>query len=234
MIDAVIFDLDGVLIDSEKVWAAAREQLVRERSGTWHGDAVRAMMGMSSPEWSRYMQHELGVAMAPEQIARDVVGRLERSYRERLPLLPGAHGAVASLASRWALGLASSANRPIIELVLDLANMRALFAATVSAEEVARGKPAPDVYLEAARRVGAEPSRCAAVEDSTNGLRAANAAGMLLIALPNPDFPPARDALRLADATIESLDELRPELVEKAAGRRPVTPLGRSPGSGID
>ena len=228
MIDAVIFDLDGVLIDSEKMWAAAREELVRERGGTWHGDAVRAMMGMSSPEWSRYMQQELGVTMAPEQIAREVVGRLERSYRERLPLLPGAREAVASLASRWALGLASSANRPIIELVLELADMRALFAATVSAEEVARGKPAPDVYLEAARRVGAEPSRCAAVEDSTNGLRAAQAAGMLVIALPNRDFPPARDALRMADVTIASLDQLRAELVEKISAGRTVTPRGRS------
>jgi HAD superfamily hydrolase (TIGR01509 family) len=223
MIDAVIFDLDGVLIDSEKVWAAAREKLARERGGTWHDGAVRAMMGMSSPEWSRYMQRELGVAMAPEQIAREVVERLECSYRARLPLLPGAREAVASLGSRWALGLASSANRPIIELVLELAEMRALFAATVSAEEVARGKPAPDVYLEAARRVAAEPSRCAAVEDSTNGLRAAHAAGMLLIALPNRDFPPASDALDLADVTIESLDELRPELVERVSAAKAST-----------
>jgi len=217
MIEAVIFDLDGVLIDSERVWASAREQLVRERGGTWHSDAVRAMMGMSSPEWSRYMHQELGLAMAPEQIAHEVVRRLERIYRERLPLMPGAHDAVASLASRWRLGLASSANRPIIELVLELADMRALFAATVSAEEVSRGKPAPEVYLEAARRLGAAPSRCAAIEDSTNGLRAADAAGMVLIALPNPDFPPAGDALCLADAIIESLDELRPELVDRTA-----------------
>lgn len=217
MIESVIFDLDGVLIDSERVWASAREQLVREHGGTWHSDAARAMMGMSSPEWSRYMHQELGVAMAPEQIAREVVRRLERSYRERLPLMPGAHDAVASLAGRWRLGLASSANRPIIELVLELADMRALFAVTVSAGEVARGKPAPEVYLEAARRLGAAPSRCAAVEDSTNGLRAAEAAGMLLIALPNPDFPPARDALCLADVIIDSLDDLRPELVDRMA-----------------
>jgi HAD superfamily hydrolase (TIGR01509 family) len=218
MIEAVIFDLDGVLIDSEQVWASAREQLVRERGGTWRSDAVRAMMGMSSPEWARYMHERLGLAMAPEQIAREVVQRLEGLYRERLPLIPGAREAVASLANRWRLGLASSANRPIIELVLELADMRRLFAVTVSAEEVARGKPAPDVYLEVARRLGHAPSHCAAVEDSTNGLRAAKAAGMLLVALPNHDFPPTDDALALADAVIESLDELRPELVERVAG----------------
>jgi HAD superfamily hydrolase (TIGR01509 family) len=219
MIEAVLFDLDGVLIDSERAWAAAREQLVRERGGTWSSDAVRAMMGMSSPEWSRYMHEELGVAMAPAQIAREVVRRLERLYRERLPLMPGAREVVASLSSRWKLGLASSANRPIIELVLDLADMRGLFAATVSSEEVARGKPAPNVYLEAARRVESVPSRCAAVEDSTNGLRAAAAAGMLVIALPNRDFPPTGAALGLADASIESLGELRPAL-ERLTGPR--------------
>ena len=216
MIEAVLFDLDGVLIDSERVWASAREQLVRERGGTWSGDAVRAMMGMSSPEWSRYMHETLGVAMAPEEIAGEVVLRLEQLYRERLPLMAGARAAVGSLASLWKLGLASSANRPIIELVLDLADMRGLFAATVSSEEVARGKPAPDVYLEAARRVGSAPSRCAAVEDSTNGLLAADAAGMLVIALPNREFPPTGDALGLADVVIGSLAELRPELERRS------------------
>jgi HAD superfamily hydrolase (TIGR01509 family) len=214
MLEAVIFDLDGVLIDSEAVWGAAREQLVRERGGSWRPEAVRDMMGMSSPEWSRYIHDRLGVAMAPAQIAREVVQRLERLYRERLPLIAGAREAVEALASRWRLGLASSANRPIIELVLELADMRRLFAVTVSAEEVARGKPSPDVYLEAARRLGAAPSRCAAVEDSTNGLRAASAAGMLVIAIPNRDFPPTADALELADAVIGDLDRLRPELVE--------------------
>ena len=217
MIEAVIFDLDGVLVDSEEVWASAREQLVREQGGAWRGDSVRAMMGMSSPEWSSYMHEELGVPMAPEQIVREVVQRLERLYRERLPLIPGARDAVAALAGRWRLGLASSANRPVIELVLDLADLRQLFAVSVSAEEVARGKPAPDVYLEAARRLGVEPSLCAAVEDSTSGLAAAAAAGMLVIALPNREFPPTDEALRLAAVIIRSLDELRPELVEVLA-----------------
>jgi HAD superfamily hydrolase (TIGR01509 family) len=220
MIEAVVFDLDGVLLDSEAVWATAREQLVRERGGAWRPDAARAMMGMSSLEWSRYMHDELGVEMPPAEISRAVVGRLERLYRERLPLIPGAREAVTSLAGRWPLGLASSANRPIIELVLDLAGMRDSFGATVSSEEVERGKPAPDVYLEAARRLGVEAEECAAVEDSSNGLRSAAAAGMTVIAIPNREFPPADDALAQAAVVIDSLYGLRPALLESLNQQR--------------
>jgi HAD superfamily hydrolase (TIGR01509 family) len=220
MIEAVVFDLDGVLLDSEAVWATAREQLVRERGGAWRPDAARAMMGMSSLEWSRYMHDELGVEMPPAEISRAVVGRLERLYRERLPLIPGARDAVASLVGRWPLGLASSANRPIIELVLDLAGMRDSFGATASSEEVERGKPAPDVYLEAARRLGVEAEECAAVEDSSNGLRSAAAAGMTVIAIPNREFPPADDALAQAAVVIDSLYGLRPALLESLNQQR--------------
>jgi HAD superfamily hydrolase (TIGR01509 family) len=215
-----VFDLDGVLLDSEAVWATAREQLVREHGGAWRDDAARAMQGMSSLEWSRYMHEELGLEMPPDEISGAVVERLERLYRERLPLIPGAREAVASLAGRWPLGLASSANRPIIDLVLDLAGMRDSFAATVSSEEVERGKPAPDVYLEAARRLGVGAERCAAVEDSSNGLRSAAAARMTVVAVPNREFPPADDALRLAAIVIQSLDGLRPELLESLTDRR--------------
>ena len=221
MLEAVIFDLDGVLIDSERAWTAAREQLVRERGGRWRADATREMMGMSAPEWSRYMRDALGVNMDPEQIAAEVVQGLEARYRrDGAPLLPGAAAAVAALAARWALGLASSANRSLIELVLELADMRARFQAVVSAEEVAHGKPAPDVYLEAARRLHARPERCAAIEDSSNGLRAARTAGMLLVAIPNRDFPPSADALALSDAVIGSLGELRPTLLACLADAR--------------
>ena len=214
MIDAVIFDLDGVLVDSEQLWAAAREQVVRERGGTWTAEATHAMMGMSSREWSRYMRDELRVELSPEAISADVVKRLDALYRQRLPLLPGASEAVAALRARWRLGLASSANREIIELVLELANLGASFEATVSSEEVSHGKPAPDVYLDAARRLGVRPGQCVAVEDSTNGLRAAAAASMTVIAIPNPHFPPDEDALRLAAVVAKSLHELRPELIE--------------------
>jgi HAD superfamily hydrolase (TIGR01509 family) len=221
MAEAVIFDLDGVLIDSERAWNAAREQLVHERGGRWQEGATREMMGMSSPEWSSYIHDALSVPMEPDEIAAEVVRALEASYREQLPLIEGAREAVRALARRWPLGLASSANRSVLELVLDLAGLRECFAASVSSEEVARGKPAPDVYLKAAAELGVQPARCAAIEDSSNGLRAAAAAGMIVIAVPNREFPPEADALALGDAVIGSLRELRPELIERlgASGR---------------
>jgi len=209
---AVVFDLDGVLVDSEHLWDRARRELVAERGGRWRAGATQDMMGMSSPEWSRYLHDELGVELEPTEISADVVRRLEVLYREELPLLPGAREAVLAAAERWPLGLASSANREIIDLVLELAELQDAFAATVSSEEVARGKPAPDVYLEAARRLGVAALDCAAVEDSSNGLRSAAAAGMTVVALPNPRFPPDADALTLATVVIGSLDELEPVL----------------------
>jgi HAD superfamily hydrolase (TIGR01509 family) len=216
VVDAVVFDLDGVLVDSERVWDGARRQLARERGGRWHKRASREMMGMSSLEWSSYMHDVIGVADAPAEISAEVVRRLEELYRRELPLFDGAFAAVERLAARWPLGLASSSNRELIDLVLDLAGLARFFAATVSSEEVARGKPAPDVYLEAARRLGAAPTRCAAVEDSENGIRSAKAAGMRVLAVPNPVFPPAEDVLAQADVTLASLDELEPALVDAA------------------
>ena len=224
MIDAVVFDLDGVLIDSEQVWDAAREQLVRERGGNWHDRAQRDMMGMSSPEWSRYLHEELGLKEPPEEINVEVVRRMSALYRERLPLLPGAREAVRRLAARWLLGLASSSNRPIIELVLELAGLNDCFRVTVSSEEVGGGKPAPDVYLETARRLGVAPEGCAAIEDSHNGIRSAYAAGMCVIAIPNSVFPPDGEALAFADTVLDSLDELTPETVSascESASSRP-------------
>jgi HAD superfamily hydrolase (TIGR01509 family) len=210
---AVIFDLDGVIVDSEHLWDEARRELVRERGGTWLDEATRAMMGMSSVEWSRYMHDELGVDMSPQAISSAVVERLERLYRTELPLIPGAVEAVKALSGRWQLGLASSANRQIIDLVLELADLGGDFEATVSSEEVPRGKPAPDVYFEAAARLGVQPDRCAAVEDSANGIRSAASAGMEVVAIPNRQFPPAADALQLATVVLGSVEELQPPVI---------------------
>jgi HAD superfamily hydrolase (TIGR01509 family) len=214
VIEAVIFDLDGVLLDSEQVWDEAREQLAKERRGRWHENAQRDMMGMSSPEWSRYMHDVIGLPEPPEEISREVVERMAKLYREHLPVVPGAREAVDRLAARWPLGLASSSNRELIDLALELLGVEHLFKATVSSEEAARGKPAPDVYLETARRLGVEPTHAAAIEDSENGIRAAKAAGMRVIAIPNPHFPPDEDALTHADILLRSLDELTPEVVD--------------------
>ena len=207
-VEAVVFDLDGVLVQTEELWDEVREQFARERGGRYDPEAQRAMMGMSSLEWSRFMNEELGVPEPPERISVEVVRRMEARYRQRLPLIPGAREAVERLAARWPLGLASSSNRPLIDAVLELSSLAQFFEVTVSSEEVARGKPAPDVYLEAARRLGVDPSRCAAVEDSHSGIRSARAAGMRVIAIPNASFPPDEEALAEADVVLRSLSEL--------------------------
>jgi len=217
--DAVVFDLDGLLLDTEQLWDEVREGLVRERGGRWHDRAQADMMGMSSKEWSRYLHEELGLAEPPEELNRIVVERMEDRYRQQLPLIDGAAEAVRRLAGRWPLGLASSSNRPLIDLALDLMGVAELFRATVSSEEVDRGKPAPDVYLEATRRLGVEPENAVAVEDSASGIRSAKAAGLGVVAIPNAHFPPEDKVLRLADVRLESLGELTPSAVESASSR---------------
>ncbi len=214
MIEAVVFDLDGVLLHSEEVWDAVREAYVRERGGRYDEVVQRAMMGMSSPEWSRYLHEQAGVPDAPEEINAEVVRRMLASYREHLPLIDGAAEAVRRVAGRYPLGLASSSNREIIDTVLDVAGLAPLFRATVSSEEVARGKPAPDVYLEAARRLDVPPGRCAAVEDSHGGIRSAKAAGMRVVAVPNPTYPPDEEALAAADVVLDSLSSLTSAILE--------------------
>jgi HAD superfamily hydrolase (TIGR01509 family) len=213
VIEAVIFDLDGVLLESEEVWDAVREELVRERGGRYDAEVQRAMMGMSSVEWSRYLHEVAGVPDEPEEINAEVMRRMLAAYGERLPLLPGAVEAVRRLGERFPLGLASSSNRVLIDRVLETAGVAALFRATVSSEEVAQGKPAPDVYLETARQLGVAPGLCAAVEDSHGGIRSAHAAGMRVVAIPNASYPPDGDALAHADVVLGSLAELTPEVV---------------------
>jgi HAD superfamily hydrolase (TIGR01509 family) len=219
VIEAVVFDLDGLLLDTEQVWDEVREALTHERGGRWHEHAQADMMGMSSKEWSRYMHEELGVPDPPEEINRLVVERMQERYRQELPLVDGAVEAVRRIGARWPLGLASSSNRPLIDLALQLMGVADLFQVTVSSEEVERGKPAPDVYLEAARRLGVGPEHVVAIEDSTNGIRSAKAAGMRVIAIPNPHFPPPPDVLAEADMVLESLAELTPDAVESASSR---------------
>jgi HAD superfamily hydrolase (TIGR01509 family) len=213
VVAAVIFDMDGVLVDTEQVWDDVREQLVTDWGGRPVPGAQQAMMGMSSGEWSRYMHEELGLAASPTEINEEVVRRMLERYRQGLPLIDGAVEAVGRLAAVFPLAIASSSNRPLIDTVLATAGITGCFATTVSSEEVARGKPSPDVYLEAARRLGTAPARCAAIEDSASGIRAAHAAGMRVLAYPNAHYPPPADVLALTDAVLGSLEELTPSLV---------------------
>jgi HAD superfamily hydrolase (TIGR01509 family) len=210
LIRAVIFDMDGVLVDTERDWDRARREVTRAAGGRWLPEATTDMIGMSAPEWSRYIHDRLGAEPDPDEINGRVVARMLELLGEGPPLLPGAARAVRYLAGRWPLGLASSANRPVIEAVLAGSGLAGLFSATVSSEEVARGKPAPDVYLAAAEALGVEPSSAVAIEDSANGLRSAAAAGLLVVAVPNAHYPPGAEALGHADFVIASLDELEP------------------------
>ena len=213
VIEAVVFDLDGVLIDSEPVWERVRRALVAERGGQWAPDAQRRLMGMSTPEWARYLGEDLGVGLPPDEVAAQVIARMAVSYREHLPLLPGAVDAVHRLAARWPLGLASSAPGVLIETVLASAGLRSYFAVTMSTEQVPHGKPAPDIYLAVAAKLGHAPAACAAVEDSSNGLRSAAAAGLHVIAIPHPKYPPDPDALAAAALILPALAGLTPAAV---------------------
>jgi HAD superfamily hydrolase (TIGR01509 family) len=213
VIEAVVFDMDGVLIDSEPVWERVRRKFVADHGGRWAQDAQDRMMGMSTAEWSAYMSEDFGLRLPPPQVAELVIAAMAAEYQAHLPLLPGAVEAVRSLSARWPLAVASSAPKSLIEAVLDASALRPAFAAAVSSEEVTRGKPAPDVYLEATRRMGVPPAASAAVEDSTNGLRSAAAAGLTVIAVPRPEYPPAEDALKQARVVLGSLTSLTPEVV---------------------
>ena len=213
MIEAVVFDLDGVLIQTEEIWDEVRGDYIVRLGGRYGEEAQRAMMGMSSKEWSVYLAEDLGVPRTAEQVNDDVVELMAASYRQHLPLIDGATEAVERLAARWPLAVASSSNRPLIDLVLELAGLARYFRATVSSEEVPRGKPAPDVYVEACRRLGADPTHAAAIEDSHAGIGSAKAAGMRVIAIPNPAFPPGDEALANADLVLDSLSSLTVESV---------------------
>ena len=213
MIEAVVFDLDGVLIDSEPVWEHVRRGLVAGYGGRWPDDAQQRLMGMSTQEWARYLSEDLGIGLPPNEVARLVIRGMAGQYQHHLPLLPGAVDAVRRMAERWPLGLASSSPPALIRTVLNTAGIAPLFKATVSTEDVAHGKPAPDVYLAVAAQLGVTPEHAAAVEDSSNGLRSAAAAGLAVIAVPRPEYPPAPDALAQAQAVLKDLDELTVDLV---------------------
>jgi HAD superfamily hydrolase (TIGR01509 family) len=217
VIEAVVFDLDGVLLDSEHVWDEVREEFTRERGRRWSDRAQADMMGMSSTEWSRYMHDVIGLPESPEEINAEVVKRMLGRYADELPLIDGGVEAVGRLIGAFRLALASSSNRPLIDSVLARAELAGLFEVTVSSEEVARGKPAPDVFLEAARRLDVPPERCAAIEDSGNGIGAAHAAGMRVIAIPNRRYPPPPEVLVLADVTLVNLAELTARAVDRNA-----------------
>src|SRR5262249_7126738 len=201
---------------SEPVWEQVRRSFVHERGGHWSDDAQTRLLGMSTAEWASYLSADLGVGLPPDEVADVVIDRMAARYAGSLPLMPGADDALRRLSVRWPLALASSSPRRLIDSVLVAAGWSGLFNATVSTDEVGRGKPAPDVFLQAASRLGRMAAACAAVEDSSNGMRSAAAAGMLVIAIPRPQYTPAPDALKLAAIRLTSLADLTVAEIEKA------------------
>jgi HAD superfamily hydrolase (TIGR01509 family) len=212
-IQAVVFDLDGVIIDTEGVWEEVRRGYVAEHGREFLPDSQQRMMGMSTPEWSRHLSEDVGVGGTPEQVAADVLNRMAERYRAALPLIPGSVDAVRRIADRFPVALASSSARILIDQVLATAGLADVFQATLSTEEVPRGKPAPDVYLAATAKLGFAPEACAAVEDSSNGLRAAAAAGLAVVCVPHGVYPPAPDALAHADLVVDALADLTVEAI---------------------
>jgi HAD superfamily hydrolase (TIGR01509 family) len=216
-VGAVVFDLDGVLVDSEPVWEEVRRAYVAAHGGQWRDEAQRRMMGMSTAEWSAYLSDQLGVGLPPARIASDVIDEMVARYRHGVPALPGAVAATERFSRRWQLAVASSSPRVLIDVVLGELGIADRFRVTVSTEEVERGKPAPDVYLAVADGLGLPPERCVAIEDSSNGLRSATFAGCVVVAVPRPAYPPDPDALDAAAIVVRSLDELSVDIVDAMA-----------------
>lgn len=212
-VEAIVFDLDGVIVESEHLWDEVRRGLARDHGRAWPNDATRAMLGMSTPEWSAYLSDTVGIGSPPAQVAQEVLARMADKYAVELPLIPGAVETVRRLAEHWPLGLASSSSRSLIDIVLETADISGAFAATVSTEEVSAGKPSPVVYQTVVELLGVSPERAVAIEDSSDGLRSAKAAGLLLIALPSRDYPPVPEALALADAVAADIADVTPKLV---------------------
>ncbi len=232
MTQAVIFDLDGTLIDTEPVWDAVRRELAAQDGIEWPESASRAMMGMSTREWSRYMSDVVGVGPTAEIVARRTIDRLIERYDHDLPVLPGAREVVRRLAEHWPLAVASSSPRDLIEHALQALGVRGLIAVVRSTEEgTARGKPAPDAFLWAASQLNADPARTVVIEDSASGIQAGLNAGMPVIAVPRPFLTPPEDVLAGASVVLEHLDDLTVDLVRDLTPPfDPVEPLSPSAG----
>lgn len=211
---AVIFDLDGTLTDTEEVWDVVRQGLARDAGTTLTEENTKAMMGMSTGEWSRYLAEEVGLPMSPEEVARLTIEGMVAHYEQGITVLPGAVESVRRMAERYPIAIASSSPRVLIDTATKVLGIAELLGATVSTEEVERGKPAPDGYLRAAELLGVDPGQCVAVEDAHNGILSALAAGMTVVTVPPHFHPPAQEVLDRT-TVLSTLDELTHELIER-------------------
>jgi HAD superfamily hydrolase (TIGR01509 family) len=201
----VVFDLDGVLVLSEHLWEEAWLDYAHRSGHPWSTDDTRRCQGMSVAEWGGYLADR--TTHDPTDAIDTVIGSVARAYDAgQVSLVDGAADLVRVVAARVPVALASSAPRRIIDTVMGALGLGPWFGATVSSSEVAAGKPSPDVYLEAIRRLGVTAAGSLAVEDSSNGIRSATAAGLTVLAVPNPAYPLAPDAAAAADSIHDSLD----------------------------
>lgn len=206
LIKAVVFDLDGLLIDSEPVWFRARAEMFGRFGLEWTDADQKRLMGVSTATWIEYLTKKLQGRMSSTEIAEESLSKMVSYYRAgEVPLMPGAGQALEACAGRYKLGLASGSPRVLIDAALSGATWQLFFSEMLSSDEVNRGKPAPDAYLEIMRRMGVASKETVVIEDSGNGILAGKAAGVRVIAVPNPNLLPAPEALREADAVIDSL-----------------------------
>jgi HAD superfamily hydrolase (TIGR01509 family) len=210
----VIFDLDGVLVDSEIWWDEVRARFAADHGRSWTSADQAAVMGANSRAWARIMRERLDLPLADEAIERAIVdGVVDRYEREGTPTIDGAVEAVRRIAADRPVAIASSAHADVIAAALDATGLTDVFEVVVSSDEVAHGKPAPDVYLEVARRMGVAPSTALVVEDSRNGVIAGKAAGMTVVLVPNHSVPPAPGAAEAADVVLDRLADLDPDAI---------------------
>jgi len=214
VVRGIVFDMDGLLVDSEGDWDLVRRQFIAEHGGTLTDDNARAMLGMNTAQWSAYLQEQFALPHPAAAIGATVIERRMERYREHMVVMPGAIEAVRTLAARYPLAIASSSPAVLIGFVIAQLGLDQYFHATASSDEVRQGKPAPDVYLLACERLGVPPAEATGFEDSGNGILAAKNAGLRVIAVPNADFPPAATSLARADLVLHSLTEFKPDMVD--------------------
>lgn len=222
-IEAVVFDMDGVLVDSEVLWRQTREEFARDIGQVWSQEDQVSTMGCSTPAWSRIMVERMKLDMTPEEIAREIKGRLILKYEASLPIRPGAIEAVKLSASRYRVALASGSPNELIDWIMDHTGLAGVFEATMYGDDVTHGKPHPEIYLKVLAKLGVEPANAVGIEDSSNGIKALRAAGMHVIATPGPEFPLAPEVLAMADHVIHSMEDFNLALVADL----PVVPVIR-------
>ena len=214
MIKAIIFDMDGLLVDSEPMWDRARAEMAAQAGYDWTSDDHKAVMGISTEDWTIYMIERLELSMTPEAVAEFIILWMVERYKQQIPFFPGAVEAVQLAAQHFPIGLASGSPPQLIDIVVQDARLQGLFQVVLSADTVGAGKPSPDVYLEAARQMGFQPGHCVCIEDSGNGILAGKRAGMKVIAIPDPRFPPHLDKLIQADVVVDSLNAFSMEIIQ--------------------